>query len=154
MDETNKRVKQPNEIYCKNCGCLISKNAVICPNCGVQVNELNISPNNIKKDHVSNVDLSKTSGMSIASLVLGIVSIAFSIIPFSLFLWLIIPMGIVAIVLGIIDLVKIKNKESSPLGKSKNIAGIVLGAIAPLVNLVWSILFIIIMVSTSIESTL
>ena len=124
-------LKRPDEMYCVNCGSLISEKAIICLKCGIQVNELNISPD--KKSRISNVDFSKSSGMSIASMILGIVSVALSLIPFPfflVFLWLFIPMIIIAIVLGIVDLVKIKNKESSPLGKPKDITGIVLGALS------------------------
>jgi len=63
------------------------------------------------------------SGLSIATLVTGI-------------LW----MGIVPIILGAIDLSRIKNGLSSEKGKGLDIAGIVLGAIA---ILVWIIIIIV-----------
>jgi len=63
------------------------------------------------------------SGLSIAALVTGI-------------LW----MGIVPIVLGAIDLSRIKNGLSSEKGKGLDIAGIVLGAIA---ILFWIIIIIV-----------
>ncbi len=63
------------------------------------------------------------SGLSIAALVTGI-------------LW----MGIVPIILGAIDLSRIKNGLSSEKGKGLDIAGIVLGAIA---ILVWIIIIIV-----------
>jgi len=34
--------KQPNEIFCPECGKPVLKNAVICPNCGIQLKELEI----------------------------------------------------------------------------------------------------------------
>ena len=36
----NEILKRPDEMYCKNCGNLISNNAVLCPKCGIQVGEL------------------------------------------------------------------------------------------------------------------
>lgn len=70
------------------------------------------------------------SGMSKASLILGICSI----IPFAG--W---AAGLAAIILGIIDLVKIKNNESSPAGKKFDITGIILGAVLPwvLTTVIW-----------------
>lgn len=71
---------------------------------------------------MNDVDLSKPSGMSKASLILGICAI----IPF-----VGIGCGLAAIILGIIDLVKISKKESGEPGKSKDITGIILGVIFP-----------------------
>lgn len=68
------------------------------------------------------MDDQKPSGMAKASLITGICSI----IPFAG--W---AAGLAAIILGIIDLVKIKNGESSPKGKGFDIAGIVLGVVLP-----------------------
>jgi len=71
---------------------------------------------------MNNVDLSKASAMSRTSLILGICAI----IPFVG--W---ALGLAAIILGIIDLVKIKNKEAGEPGKKFDITGIVLGVILP-----------------------
>ena len=71
---------------------------------------------------MNDVDLSKPSGMAKASLTLGICAI----IPFAG--WAI---GLAAIIIGIIDLVKIKNKEAGAPGKKFDITGIVLGAVLP-----------------------
>jgi len=62
------------------------------------------------------------SGLSIAALVTGILQL-----------------GIVPIILGIIDLNKIKSGEASPNGKGFDIAGIVLGGI----SLLWIVVVII-----------
>jgi len=62
------------------------------------------------------------SGLAKGSLICGICSI----IPFAG--W---ASGLAAIILGIVDLVKIKNNESSPAGKKFDIAGIVLGVVLP-----------------------
>ena len=71
---------------------------------------------------MNDVDLSKASGMSKAALILGICAI----IPFAGA-----GLGLAAIILGIIDLVKINKKESGELGKTKDIVGIILGVILP-----------------------
>ena len=62
------------------------------------------------------------SGMAKTSLILGICSI----IPFAG--W---AAGVAAIILGIIDLVKIKNGEASAAGRKFDIIGIVLGVVLP-----------------------
>ena len=63
------------------------------------------------------------SGLAIAALVTGILQ-----------------MGFVPIILGAIDLGKIKKGESSVAGKGMDIAGIILGAI----SLVWILITVII----------
>lgn len=70
--------------------------------------------------------------MAVAALVLGIVSVVISFIPFC-GTWAIIP-AIVGLVLGIIDLVK-KKGTSEPKGKS--IAGVVCSGIAVVIIAVW-----------------
>jgi len=62
------------------------------------------------------------SGLAKGSLICGICSI----IPFAG--W---ASGLAAIIMGIIDLVKIKNGESDAAGKKFDIAGIVLGVVLP-----------------------
>ena len=42
MNENVEVLKTPDEVFCKNCGNIISKDAIICPKCGVQVRELEI----------------------------------------------------------------------------------------------------------------
>lgn len=71
---------------------------------------------------MNDVDLSKHSGMSKTSLTLGICAI----IPFVG--W---ALGLAAIIIGIIDLVKIKNKEAGEPGKKFDITGIILGVVLP-----------------------
>ena len=73
--------------------------------------------------------------MGVASLVLGIVSLIISFIPFC-GTWAIIP-AIVGLVLGIVDWVK-RNKANEPKGKS--IAGTVCSAVAIIVIAVWWVL--------------
>jgi len=56
--------------------------------------------------------------MGVASLVLGICSIVFSIISFGCLAWISIILGIIGIVLGAIDIKK-KNNAGLPSGMSK-----------------------------------
>ncbi len=65
---------------------------------------------------------SAPSSMAKTSLILGICAI----IPFVG--W---ALGLAAIILGIIDLVKIKNNETSPAGKKFDILGIIFGVVFP-----------------------
>jgi hypothetical protein len=84
---------------------------------------------------MNNVDLNKASGMSKASLILGICAL----IPFVG--W---ALGLAAIIIGIIDLIKIKNKEAGEPGKKFDIMGIIFGVVFP-----WIFSMIIISVITS-----
>lgn len=70
------------------------------------------------------------SGLSIAALVTGILG------PIAVF-------GIVPIILGVIDLNKIKNGTASPGGKGFDIAGIVLGGLT-FIGWIIAIIFLII----------
>ncbi len=75
-------------------------------------------------------DVSKNegpSGLSIAALITGI-------------LWL----GIVPIILGAVDLSRIKNAVASAKGKGFDIAGIVLGAIAILFWIIFIIVWVVV----------
>ena len=71
---------------------------------------------------MNDVDLSKPSGMSKGSLILGICAI----IPVAGY-----AIGLAAIIIGIIDLVKIKDKKAGAPGKKFDITGIVLSLILP-----------------------
>ena len=78
----------------------------------------------------------KRSGLSIASLVTGIISI----VPFGAG----VALGIAGIVCGAIDLNRIKEGKSSEKGRGFDIAGIILGAVGIVVSIV---LYIVIIVS-------
>ena len=71
---------------------------------------------------MNDVEKQGPSGLSIAALVTGILG-----------------MGIIPIILGAIDLNKIKNNTASPSGKGMDIAGIVLGALATVGWIVYGI---------------
>ena len=76
---------------------------------------------------MNDVEKQGPSVLSIAALVTGILG-----------------MSIIPIILGAIDLNKIKNKTASPAGKGMDIAGIVLGSLATLGwiigGIVWSVI--------------
>jgi hypothetical protein len=74
-------------------------------------------------------DNNTASGLSKASLICGICAI----IPFVGN-----ASGLAAIIMGIIDLVKISKGESGAAGKGKDIAGIVMGVVFPII--MWVIL--------------
>ncbi|MCL4378261.1 MAG: DUF4190 domain-containing protein [Actinobacteria bacterium] len=73
----------------------------------------------------------KASGLAVASLITGI----FAFIPGA---------SLAALICGIIDLVKIKNGESSPKGRGLDIAGIILAVVMPIIFWVgiWSAILI------------
>jgi len=71
---------------------------------------------------MNNADVSKASKLSITSLILGICSI----IPGAG--W---ALGLAAIIVGIVDLVKINKNEAGKSGKKFDIIGIILGIIFP-----------------------
>jgi hypothetical protein len=66
------------------------------------------------------------SGLSIAALVTGI-------------LW----MSIIPIILGAVDMGRIKNNLASPKGKGMDIAGIILGSISTLFWIIWIIVIVV-----------
>ena len=76
---------------------------------------------------MNNADVSKASKLSKTSLILGICSI----IPVAG--W---ALGLAAIIVGIVDLVKINKNEAGKSGKKFDIIGIILGVILPQVYLV------------------
>ena len=78
--------------------------------------------------------------MSVASLVIGIISIILAFIPFCNF-FIVIP-AIVGVVLGIITIVSKKQQEGEKSKKGIGIAGLILNAIAILVLIVYFIIFV------------
>lgn len=77
------------------------------------------------------------SGLSIAALVTGILGMSF-----------------VPVILGSIDLVRIKNGLSSSKGKGFDIAGIVLGALVIVIGIIIVILAVIIAISIGSKGTI
>lgn len=85
----------------------------------------NINGNNAVKTQQEST-AQKASGMAIASLVLGIISLLFLCCCPYLFG----PLGIVAWVLGQLELNSIKRGQSPPSGRGMAIAGLVLGIVS------------------------
>jgi hypothetical protein len=84
----------------------------------------------------------KASGMAISAMVVGIVGILCSwAIVFS------IPMGITALVLGIIEFRRIKDGVASAKGRGMSIAGIILGSL----TIFGAIIYIIIIALTAVS---
>jgi len=77
-----------------------------------------------------NVQDQGPSGLSIAALVTGILG-----------------MGIIPVILGAVDLSRIKNSLASEKGKGFDIAGIVLGAIGVVVWIIMIIIWIVVLSS-------
>ncbi len=75
--------------------------------------------------------------MAVASLVLGIISVAFCWFP-----WIGIPSGLVSLILGIVAM---RDTTQTPQNRNMAIAGVVLGAIGILVSVIlviWALLFV------------
>lgn len=103
-------------MFCKKCGSKINGNEKFCIGCGNPINQpVNNNENYMYNNQMNNVNKPK-QGKSIASLVLGIISIIFS---FSLAI-IMLPISIVGLILGISD--KSKN--------GKRVAGIVLNSLS------------------------
>lgn len=76
--------------------------------------------------------------MGLSALILGIISVILSLIPFCNYIGLV-P-AIVAIVFGVVSLAQ---QEKNDLNhRAMSITGIVFGSIAILISVVWSILFL------------
>lgn len=82
--------------------------------------------------------LDKRSGLSIASLVTGILSIVLVFTGGAL--------SVAGIVLGAIDLNRIKTGRSSEIGKSFDIAGIVCGALGIVISIIMTIVIIVVFI--------
>lgn len=102
--------------YCSKCGKLMEDGATFCSGCGSPLQHQNINT-------TSNVDKSSNIGLAIISLVFGIVGLLAWIIPI-----IGLPVGVVALVLGILGI-----KKSN---KGMSIAGIVLGVICLVITII------------------
>ena len=113
---------------CEYCGSKIDDDSVFCLSCGKKVKE-KATP--IEKDKVESVPSQDGfSGLAIASLVTGILGLA-----------------IIPIILGAVDLSRIKNGIASPRGKVFDIVGVVLGALA-IIGWIVAVIVIVIAAST------
>ncbi len=104
-------------MFCSRCGQTLSAGATLCPACGQQATLINAGATVLPPQTFTGVPVAaapqKTSGMAIASLVLGI--------------FLFFPLSIPAIVLGHIALSQIKQSAGRIGGRGLAIAGLVLG---------------------------
>ena len=112
-------------MYCTNCGNKLNNNDKFCVNCGEKrtiVENININNNNVNKNN--------NSGLKIASIILGSVSIIGSILfifaPFCLIL------SIIGLILGI-----------CALRKEKNVSGILLNSIGFVLSIIITIFIIL-----------
>jgi len=104
-------------LFCSRCGQKLSAGATFCPACGRQAALANTGTGGPPPQTFSGVQVAagpqKTSGLAIASLVLGI--------------FLFFPLSIPAIILGHIALSQIKKSAGGIGGRGLAIAGLVLG---------------------------
>jgi len=119
--------------FCQGCGTPIQQTDAVCPNCGMaNANQIQGTPSdkpiivNVQQPvGAAAVPAPPGNGMSIASLVLGIVALVGSLtICGSIFA---IPVALVGLILGIIGKNKLKT-AGAPFGKAT--AGIVMSIIA------------------------
>ena len=122
-------------MYCINCGNKIDGNDRYCIRCG---NSLNIDYN--KNENI--VNKKSYSGKKIASIILGILSIGFSMLV------IFAPIGLVLSIIGLIlSFIVIKNE--------KNVIGMVLNIVGLLISLCICLLFIFVIryVVTNVDSS-
>jgi hypothetical protein len=108
-------------MFCAKCGTQVEEGSKFCQKCGTPVDQAAAPPPTASAQPVSfqPAAVVKTSGMAIASLVLGILGI-------SLF----------AIIFGIVALNQIKKSNGFITGKGMAIAGIILGTISIIVTII------------------
>jgi len=66
--------------FCSNCGNEIKENDIYCLNCGVLVQNNIINQTNLSNDY--NINHNPGKGLSIAGMILGIISLFFALISF------------------------------------------------------------------------
>jgi type II secretory pathway pseudopilin PulG len=123
--------------FCPNCGAQIPEGSTTCPNCHASLQPG--APQATTPPPVpppSPAAMAKTSGMAIASMILGILGV----ISFGYFFLL----GLIGIILGIVALRKISGSPEQLKGKGMAIAGIATGGV--------SIFFALLLVAIAIPS--
>ena len=107
-------------MFCAKCGTQVEQGSKFCQKCGTPVDQsaqpqmVSAPPGNFQPAAAV-----KTSGMAIASLVLGICGIS-----------------LLAIIFGIVALNQIKKSNGFLTGKGMAIAGIILGSIAIVISII------------------
>jgi hypothetical protein len=126
-------------MFCAKCGTTIDDNSYFCQRCGTPVNQpVMISPANLTSaqyPYNTTTAHARVNGMSVASLVLGIVGL----IPYCYF----VP-AVLAIIFGAVGIGQVNRSFGTYKGKGMAIAGLVLG----IVSIVFWV-FIIILVGFS-----
>lgn len=115
-------------MFCSKCGNQVDQGNSYCQKCGAVVSQpLTAQPQSATAPLTSNMSVTavKTSGMAIASLVLGIVGLFF--FPF-------IP-SILAIIFGVISIGQINRSNGVLKGKGMAVAGLVMGIIAVVLSI-------------------
>ncbi len=109
-------------MYCPKCGAQVDQGSSYCQKCGAAVEQPVVAqPQGATAPPMSGqvVPVTKTSGMAIASLVLGLVG--FFVFPF-------IP-SVLAIIFGAIGMGQINRSNGAVKGKGMAVAGIILGIV-------------------------
>ena len=123
-------------MYCKKCGMEVSESDKFCPTCGFDLsknNEVSIDEKDpfekVEKKTVDNNDKPVNKVFAIIGFVAGIVSLSLVWVPFMFYA------SIPGIVFG-------KLGESSPSQKDKAKKGFTMSIIATVINVIWTIVFI------------
>lgn len=107
-------------MFCARCGSRLPDDAAFCPNCGFVLRNTGAVPPPIAGQPVPpGYPRSQTEGRAVASLVLGILALFFSIIT-----------GIPAIILGHLSLSSVKKSSGKLSGEGIALAGLILGYIS------------------------
>lgn len=110
-----------NQKTCPGCGSVIPANYDVCPICG-EVLRQGVKP----KQQIQSNDSDKGQGLATASLVLGIVGVALSLLGLVLSLWMCIP----GLICGIAGLVTAKKAKKNGCISGIRTAGFILSIIA------------------------
>ena len=114
--------------YCPKCGKENNSEAKFCKECGAAIEENNTS------NVVNNTtEVQKHEGLGTASMVMGIIALVLSFTCFVIFpLFIVIPLALVGLILGIVNKVQ----------KGKKFSGIILNAVAIFVAILMTVLFV------------
>ena len=113
-------------MFCPKCGTQVEDGAAFCPNCGSALDQPQTSTSESSTAPAASVPAAaKTSGMAIASLVLGIIGLFTG--------WL---FSILAIIFGAVGLSQVNRSNGVIKGKGIALAGLILGIIAIFISII------------------